>query len=141
MKEIKETKLVEKTIVKFIANDGKEFIGENAEYECKRYEMNLDKEKFEKEFKKLDVKEIRIPLLDFFFNDVSLYKVNLKNEYEFNTFIDYVRKDYDFVGFDVCIKLPETYPYKAFIVIGDYWADEYKGDLKFELEKVLEQLK
>lgn len=67
-----------------------------------------------------------------------MYKVNLKNEDEFNTFIDYTCKNYDF---DVYIKLPEVYPYKAFIVVGDYWADEYKGDLKFELENTLEQLK
>ena len=62
MKEIKETKLVEQTTVKFIATDGKEFMGENAEKDCAEYEKRLHMEEIEKRFVNLDRKEIAFPI-------------------------------------------------------------------------------
>ena len=45
MKEIRTIKMVEQTEVKFVADDGKEFIGENAERDCRDYERQKDKKK------------------------------------------------------------------------------------------------
>lgn len=42
MKKETRTKTVKETV--YIASDGKEFSGENAELKCKRYEVNLNKE-------------------------------------------------------------------------------------------------
>ena len=50
MKEIRTIKFVEQTEVKFVADDGREFIGENAERDCRDYERTQDRKKVEQAF-------------------------------------------------------------------------------------------
>lgn len=62
MKEIRETKLVEQTTVKFIAVDGKEFTNEK---ECLTYERRLDEGRVKRAFEKLIKEKFSFDFVDF----------------------------------------------------------------------------
>ena len=142
-----ETKMVEQTTVKFVAEDGKVFTGDNAERECAEYERTKNKNKVEEEFKKLRPKYIEIPLLDWFYGcDAEIISVDVKDEIELETTV----KDYftiknpgymDFEGF--YSKKPTTFPCNIILVSGCEWVDVYSGgekELKAELIKTIEKL-
>lgn len=139
-----ETKMVEQTTVKFIAEDGKVFCGDNAERECKEYERIKNREKVEIEFKKLNPKWINIPLLDWFGGcDTEVVSVNVKSEIELETTVsDYfkIKSRYmDFEGFDS--NKPTEFPCDIILVSGYEWVDIYKDGkegLKTELIKSIE---
>ena len=50
MKEIRTIKMVEVTDIKFVADDGREFVGTNAENECRTYERQRDENKVKESF-------------------------------------------------------------------------------------------
>lgn len=85
MKEIRTIKMVEQTIVKFIANDGKEFDDEKT---CQDYERRLDKEKCKKEFRKLNPILIDIPFTDWGCQ-VDVWKITLNNDGDIDIIADY----------------------------------------------------
>lgn len=66
MKEIRTIKMVEQTEVKFIADDGTEFVGENAERDCWEYERQRSECKVKDAFNRLDAKRIDMPLIDWY---------------------------------------------------------------------------
>ena len=145
MKEIRTIKMVEQTEVKFVADDGKEFIGANAEIECKRYERTQNEKKVINEFKKLRPKWLSIPLLDYFMYEGEVISVTVKDEIEFDTTV----KDYyhiksprymDFDGFES--KKPNEFPANIVIVNGCEWVDIFgsEKELKDKLIETIEQL-
>ena len=86
MKEIRETKLVEQTTVKFIAVDGKEFTNEK---ECLAYERRLDREKVTRAFEKLVKEKFRFDFINYFIGGNTFYLLDLKNVEDFYTVEDY----------------------------------------------------
>ena len=146
MKEIRTIKMVEQTEVKFVADDGKEFIGEHAESECKRYERTKNEEKVINEFKKLRPKWIYVPLIDWVgCGENEIISVTVNDEIEFDTTVrDYYHiksPNYmDFDGFES--KKPKEFPANIVIVSGCEWVDIFgsKEDLKAELMKAIEQI-
>lgn len=141
-----ETKMVEQTTIKFVAEDGKVFTGDNAEFDCAEYERTRNRDKVVTEFKKLRPKFIEIPLLDWFYGcDSEIISINVKDEIEYETTV----KDYftaksrymDFEGF--VYKKPKTFPCNIILVSGSEWVDVYAGgeeELKTELLKLVAKL-
>jgi hypothetical protein len=145
MKEIRKIKMIEVEEVKFIADDGKEFIGDNAENECKLYERTRNEEKVEKEFNKLRPKWINIPLIDWVGCENEIISVTVNDEVDFNiTVRDYFyikSPNYmDLSAFES--KKPTEYPANIVLVSGYEWVDIFgsKEDLKEALMKTIEQL-
>ena len=140
MKEIRITKMVEQTVVKFIAEDGKEFIGEHAENECATYERRMNDEKVKAAFERLDIKEIKVPVAEWWYGDYArLWKVTLNSKKDYLAVIDYLVAIVGVYSGDMNIEEPKEYPYTTLIGAGCEWAYEY-SDIKEDLQKMLEQL-
>ena len=135
MKEIRETKLVEQTTVRFVADDGKEFFNEE---DCKRYERRLNEDAIEKGYKKILIKEMEFPFQGW----EGEFSVDLVR---FNCYADYVTAmDY----LDVCMGVgdfncdePTSYPCTKLIAYDEYYANfayekNFTGLLK-ECEKAM----
>ena len=118
MKEIRETKLVEQTTVKFIANDGKEFDNEK---ECVTYERRLNQENCEKAYHRLHPKFIDIPFIDAN-GECAVELITLESEKDFDTVMDYFITQSSWMD---CSGLeenkPKAYPFTGFIVSGCEW--------------------
>lgn len=137
MKEIRTIKMVEVTDVKFVADDGKEFIGEHAERECRDYERTCDKKKVEKAFERVDMIELNMPFVDWFSDENAFYKVNLNSKSDYIAMMDYFNTVWNV--FDNDIKEPALYPYTMIVSYSCEYVCEYKRDIKVELQKALEQ--
>lgn len=87
MKEVRETKLVEKTTVKYVADDGKEFVFES---ECKAYEASKNKERVEYEYRKIHLGSFSPPLVEWYYGEsAGCDIVYLKDEKDFDVMTDY----------------------------------------------------
>lgn len=142
MTKLVETKMVEQTTTKFIADDGMEFATET---ECKDYERTQNEEKVINEFKRLNPKWIDVPLVDWVGCENEVISVTVKNEIEFNTTV----RDYfyiksprymDFNGFES--KKPKEFPANIILVSGCEWVDIFgsKKDFEMALRKTIEEL-
>lgn len=146
MKEIRTTRLVEQTEVKFIADDGKEFFGNNAEAECRRYERTQNEERVVNEFKKLKPKWIDVPLIDWVgCGDNEVISVTVNDEIEFDTIVKdyYYIKSPDYMDFDSFeSKKPKEFPANIVLVNGYEWVDIFGSETDFieALKKTIEQL-
>ena len=137
MKEIRTIKMVEVTDVKFVADDGKEFVGEYAERDCRDYERTCDKKKVEKAFERVDFKMLDMPFIDWFSDEEAFYKVELNSRADYIAMMDYFDVVWDV--YDNDIKEPNTYPYTMVVSYSHEYVSEYKRNIKEELQKVLEQ--
>lgn len=138
MKEIRTIKMVEQTEVKFIADDGKEFIGENAEMKCAEYERQRNRTKVEEAFKRLSVKEIDMPMLDWYCECAEVYKILLESERDYWSMVDYFKVIYGCC--DNYTEMPKEFPCTMVVMRGWECISDYAGDLKEKLQKALEQL-
>ena len=137
MKEIRTIKMVEQTEVKFVADDGKEFIGEHAERDCMDYERTRDEKKVKQAFDRLDAVELKMPFVDWFSDDNGFWKILLNSKSDYVAMMDY---------FKVCrgaytseIEEPATYPYTMIVSESYEYVCEYRGNLQEQLQKALEQ--
>lgn len=142
MKEIRITKMVEQTTVTFEANDGKQFTGANAERECKNYEMQLNKELCEKEFKKLKPIFLNEGVLGWFSHgEISQFIiVNLKDSNDFDCLRNYCESGNQYAEFD--IDEPREYPKQIVVSIEECWICEYTKGLDVlmqQFESVIEK--
>lgn len=142
MKEIRITKIVEQTTVTFEAKDGKQFTGENAERECKNYEMQLDKELCEKAFKKLKPIFLDEVIWQWFSGNTEDYFiiVNLKDQDDFDCLKNYCESRNPYIEVD--INEPKEYPKQMVLSMSESWVCEYhKGlsDLTQQLESIVEK--
>ena len=146
MKEVRTIKMIEQTEVKFIADDGKVFTGENAENECALYERTQNEERVIKEFKKLKPKCINIPMLDWVgCGDNEVIAVTVNDEVDF----DITVKDYYYIKSPQYMDLscfeskkPKEFPANIVLVNGYEWVDIFgsSDDLVKALVQVTEQL-
>ena len=146
MKEIRITRMVEQTEVKFVADDGMVFTGANAEKECKTYERTQNEEKVINEFKKLKPKWIDVPLVDWVgCGENEVISITVNDEIDFDTTV----RDYyyikspsymDFSNFES--KKPKEFPANIVLVSGCEWVDIFGSDEDFKkaLQKTIEQL-
>lgn len=138
MKEIRTIKMVEQIDVKFIADDGKEFIGENAEKECATYERQRSKVRVEDAFKRLDAKQIDMPMLDWYCEAADVWKIVLESERDYWSMVDY------FKVVECCCdnytEMPKEFPCTMIVQKGWECFSDYAGNLKEKLQKALEQL-
>lgn len=138
MKEVRTTKMVEVTEVKFVAEDGKEFTGPRAEQECRWHERLKNKNEIEKSYNRMNPIILKTPYITWFCDDYQLCKVVLHSKIDYMTLIDYFEV---VCGIDmVNIEEPPVYPHTMIISTSEFCADEYSNDLKDELQKTLEQL-
>lgn len=138
MKEIREIKMVEQVSVRFVADDGKEFVGENAERDCRDYERTRDKKKVEDAFKRLDSIELKTPFVSWFGDEYGYRKILLNSKSDFYAMMDYYNVVWDV--YDNSIEEPAEYPYTMIVSEGCDYVCEYQRDIKAELQKALEQL-
>ena len=138
MKEIRTIKMVEVTDVKFVADDGKVFVGENAERNCRDYERTRDKKKVEEAFKRLDAVELEMPFVDWWSDDYGFWKIVLNSKNDYYAMMDYFNVVWEV--YDNYIEEPKTYPYTMIVSEACEYVHEYKRDIKEELQKALEQL-
>ena len=137
MKEIRTIRFVEVTDVKFVADDGKEFVGENAERDCKDYERTRDKKKVEAAFKRLDFIELKMPFVDWFSDEQGYYKINLNSKTDYIAMMDYFNIVWHV--YDNSIEEPKEYPYNMTVWVSCDCVGEYKRDIKAELMEALNQ--
>lgn len=137
MKEIRTIKMVEQTEVKFVADDGKEFIGANAERECRDYERTRDKAKVEKAFKRLNAIELKMPFVKWWSDEWGFWKIILNSKSDFIAMMDYFNVVWNV--YDNAIEEPSSYPYTMLVSEGCDYVCEYTGNIKEELQKALEQ--
>lgn len=139
MKEIRVTKMVEQTTVTFEANDGTKFTGENAERQCKNYEMRLNAEACAKEFKKLNPIILNESIIAWFDgNECSHFIiVNLNNQNDFDCLKNYCESQNRYMEFD--ISEPQEYPKQMVVSMSECWTCEYRQGLS-ELTKQFESI-
>ena len=138
MKEIRTIKMVEQTEVKFVADDGMEFIGENAERKCVEYERTRSRVKVEGAFKRLDAKRIDMPMLDWYCEAADVWKIVLESEKDYWSMVDYFK-----VVEGCCdnyTEMPKEFPCTMIVQKGWECFSDYCGNLKEQLQKALEQL-
>ena len=138
MKEIRTIKMVEQTEVKFVADDGKEFVGENAERDCRDYERQSNRKKVEERFDRLNGVRVNVPVVNWFSEEADVWRITLNSKDDYYSVIDYFKVVE--CCYDDYMKMPNEFPYTMTIIKGYEWVDEYTGNLKEELEKALEQL-
>jgi hypothetical protein len=137
MKEIRTIKMVEHTEVKFVADDGTEFMGENAEMDCRDYERTKDIDKVEKAFARLDYKEFYIPFVDFI-NDTGYSQIVLNSKSDYIAMMDYFNVVRNVYQND--IEEPQAYPCKLTLYEGYDYVCLYKGDIIEQMKKAIEEL-
>lgn len=143
MKEIRTIKMVEQTEVKFIANDGKEFVGENAQQECEAYERRMNREKVVEAFNRLNAKQIEVPIAEWWYGDYTrLWKVTLESKKDYYTFVDYLIVEMGVWKGDMSFEEPKEYPYTTLVGAGCEWACEYGSvdQMKSQLEELMKEL-
>lgn len=141
MKVVKTVRMVEQVDVEVFADDGKKFVGENAEMECLVYERTKDRKKVENEFKKLKPVWLNIDLVEMV-NDAEIVAVTVKDEFDYDiTVKDYVRDKWvDLDNFDH--DKPKQFPADIVIAITDCWvAVQSKEKIVSNLENELAKLK
>ena len=138
MKEIRTIKMVEVTDIKFVADDGTEFVGENAERDCRTHERTCDMNKVKKAFERVDMIELDVPFVSWFSDEYALYRVQLNSKADFIAMMDYFNVVWSV--YDNYIKAPTAYPYTMTVSYCCDCVNEYNGDIKAELQKALEQL-
>lgn len=137
MKEIRTIKMVEQVEVKFVADDGKEFIGEHAEMQCRDYERTKDKKKVEQAFKRLDAVQLTMPFVDWWSDDYEFWKILLNSKSDYIAMMDYFNVVWDV--YSNCIEEPSSYPYTMIVSASESYVNEYSRNLKEELQKALKQ--
>ena len=138
MKEIRTIKMVEQIDVKFVADDGKEFTGENAERNCWEYERTRNESKVKDAFRRLDAKKIDMPMLDWYCECADVWKIVLESERDYWSMVDY------FKVIEHCcdnyIDMPKEFPCTMIVLRGWECISDYADNLKEQLQKTLEQL-
>lgn len=137
MKEIRTVKMVEVTDVKFVADDGKEFVGENAEVNCMTYERQKNENKVKEAFDRLDAVKVNIPLVNWFCDEAEVWKIVLESKRDYLAMTDYFKVVDN--CYDNYTEMPREFPYTMTVVVGYDYFDEYKDDIKGALQKALEQ--
>ena len=138
MKEIRTIKMVEQVEVKFIADDGKEFAGENAERNCWEYERQRSRSKVEDAFNRLDAKQIEMPLIDWYCEAAEIWKITLESKRDYFSMVDYFSVIYGCC--DNYVEEPKEFPCTMIVQRGWECISDYAGNLKEQLQKALEQL-
>lgn len=138
MKEIRRIKMVEVEEVEFIAEDGKKFVGEDAEKECTTYERQCNRKRVQEAFDRLDAKQIDMPMVNWHCDAAETWKIVLTSKRDYLAMTDYFKVVKGCC--DIYTEEPKEYPYTMIITKGWECLDEYGRDIKAELQKALEQL-
>lgn len=134
MKEIRTIRMVEQTEVKFVADDGKEFLTEK---ECKDYERRGGEAKVKAAFERLKVIKLELPLISWY-GDNEMWVITLNNERDWITLMDYIDVFKD--PYEFQIDEPTEYPCTKVISFESDSIYEYVHNLKAELQAALAQL-
>lgn len=133
MKEIRETKMVEQTTVKFVAFDGTEF---DKDYDCRVYEAKKNSGILKA---KLDgvLTEVKLHIMEWW-NCSTVYKVKARNKEDILNIYAYVDDSYEsFEYYEKSIPIGETI---YMVVNEDGYANFYNFDLAKELKETYDEL-
>lgn len=139
MKEVRTVRMVEQVDVVFIADDGKEFTGKEAEFECAKYERTRNKNTVKEAFERLDYTVLHVPLIDWMCDECKVYRVLLNSKADF-----YAMSDYFDVVYEICdnyLKAPGLFPCVVTVVMDSCCTNEYTGNLEAEFENALLRLR
>lgn len=144
MKVVKTVKMVEQVDVEVFADDGKKFVGENAERECAVYERTKDRQKVENEFKKLKPVWLELDPVDIVDGDVEVIAVTVKDEFDYDiTVKDYVSGEFvDLDNLNLNYGKPKQFPADIVIITTGCWVEvRSKESIVSNLENELAKLK
>lgn len=136
MKEIRETKLVEQTTVKFIAVDGKEFTDEK---ECLAHERRLDRARVNKAFEKLIKEKFSFNFINWFIGDNNFYLLDLERAEDFYTVEDYFTiNNYFYIE----LTEPKKFPTKFLVFEHNDCVDQIRNidEFKTNIAEILDTL-
>ena len=143
MTKVIETKMVEQTTVKFIAEDGKEFVGDFAEVECKSYELYKNRNKVADKFMRLCPVTL-IPNITEWVNSNAIYRlIRLETERDFEeTLMEYAEVDFE-DSYNLREAKPKSFPCDVVLFEDDGYIGIYGTKEKFisELEDTLQKTK
>ena len=136
MKEIRETKLVEQTTVKFIAVDGKEFTNEK---ECLTHERRLDEGRVKRAFEKLIKEKFSFDFVNFFMGENNFYILDLERAEDFYTAEDYFTINNKF---DIYLTEPNKFPATILVFEHSDYVDQIRNidEFKTNIAEILDKL-
>ena len=131
MKEIRETKMVEQTTIKYVADDGKEFTDK---FECDSYERRKDTELLNAKLKAI-MTAIEIPILEWC--GWYAYKVKVRNADDIiNLYTRYDDENFSFKEFEEFFEIGKV----VYLVVSeDGYPSFYKRDLEDELKNIFKK--
>lgn len=126
MKEIRETKLVEQTTVKYVANDGKEF---DKYIDCDLYERRKYDDLLYAKLRAF-MDKVELPFFDYLYYNV--YRATLRNEEDRLNLYAYYEPQY----YDSYEQMSKECPIGEIVTIvtNDDWVGFYKGDVLEEIK-------
>lgn len=134
MKQIIREEMVKQTTTLFVADDGKEFTGENAERECRNYEAQIHHDETEKKFKPLVLAEFSDPFADWM-GETWNYIVRFESAADYWTMRNYFSGSNNWNEVD--IEEPKEYPVTMLVMYnGDSYYEQIKNPAYF-LEKTV----
>ena len=139
MTEIRTIKMVEEIDIKYIAEDGTEFTGENAKAYCETYERQSDEKRVTDAFNRLNIEKLNLPLIPWLRDYDEMWYVTLESKKEYYALYDYLKVVLRM--WEINLELPIAFPYKTWMYIGEDYATIYHDDLKAQLQTALEKLK
>lgn len=138
MKEIIETKWVEQKTVKYVADDGREFIDER---DCRSYELSQDRDKIKLMYESLNPVTAGSNVMDWFESGATVDVVVSHSERDF----DIIKAYFESVCFEIDLAEPNEYPHRHVIFSSENYASEPGFTVKqmhddfVKLAKVLEE--
>ena len=124
MKEVRETKLVEQTTVKWFSDDGKEF---PTEFACRAYERMQKSDSIEKAYERIKISELEFPFQDWN-GDCYVDLLKLKSYDDYKVVLDYLETTLNCE--DIDCEEPDSYPCLKVLVFNEYYAHfAYEEDI------------
>lgn len=112
MKQITETKFVEQTFIRYLADDGREF---KTKEDCEGYEKMLYEKRCKKLFDEVKHRELELPLLDWAC-EATGYIVRMNDADDYRATVDYFESVTGW-GLDVDISEPLHYPCTKIVIV------------------------
>jgi hypothetical protein len=145
MKEIKKIEvIVSNQTTVWVAEDGTEFTGNNAERKCFQYELKNNRAYCYKEYQKLNPTLLDGHLIRYIGPDATIVIVNLKSSKDYDILKQYTLHEQNITDRSYDIDEPKRYPYNMVIIRYPDYVSEYDEDLNSLISEfgfLLEQCK
>lgn len=130
MKKIKKIEvIVSNKTTAWIAEDGTEFVGDNAKRSCFRYELKNNRAYCYEEYRKLNPTLLDGHFIRYIGPDATIAIVNLKSSKDYDIFKQYTLHECNISDRSYDIEEPKRYPYNMIALRYPDYVSEYDEDL------------